>query len=153
MVSESQRQDVLEYVETGIEEGATVATGGGIPDREGYFVEPTVLTDVTNDMTVAREEIFGPVLSVIEVSDGTEALDVANDSPFGLMACVWTDDLQRAHRFARDLEYGMVNVNETPNTFPQTPFGGVKDSGVGREQGKYAIEEYTRVRNVNVNLE
>jgi aldehyde dehydrogenase (NAD+) len=107
---------------------------------------------VTNDMTIAREEIFGPVLSVIEVSDDEEALEVANDSPYGLMACVWTNDLGRTHRFARDLEYGMVNVNETPNTFPQTPFGGVKESGIGREQGKEAIEEYTRVKNVNVNF-
>jgi aldehyde dehydrogenase (NAD+) len=154
MVSESQREEVLDYIDTATEEGATVATGGGVPDdrEEGYFIEPTVLTDVTNDMTVAREEIFGPVLSVIEVSNDDEALSVANDSPYGLMACVWTSDLDRAHEFARDLEYGMVNVNETPNTFPQTPFGGVKESGVGREQGKYAIEEYTRVRNVNINL-
>jgi aldehyde dehydrogenase (NAD+) len=154
LVSESHREDVLAYIETGKAEGATVATGGGVPaDKEaGYFVEPTVFTDVTNDMTIAREEIFGPVLSVIEVSDEAEALEVANDSPFGLMACVWTNDLARAHEFARDLEYGMVNVNETPNTFPQTPFGGVKESGTGREQGKYAVEEYTRVKNVNVNL-
>ncbi|SDJ97359.1 aldehyde dehydrogenase (acceptor) [Halovenus aranensis] len=154
MVSESQREEVLDYIETGKSEGATVATGGGVPEGkdEGYFVEPTVFTDVTNDMTIAREEIFGPVLSVIEVSDEEEALEVANDSPFGLMSCVWTNDLSRAHEFARDLEYGMVNVNETPNTFPQTPFGGVKESGTGREQGKYAIEEYTRVKNVNINL-
>lgn len=155
MVSASQREEVLEYIDIATSEGATVATGGGSPDDrdEGYFVEPTVLTDVTNDMTVAREEIFGPVLSVIEVSDEDEALAVANDSPYGLMACVWTNDLSRAHEFARDLEYGMVNVNETPNTFPQTPFGGVKQSGTGREQGEYAIEEYTRVKNVNVNLQ
>jgi aldehyde dehydrogenase (NAD+) len=154
MVSETQREEVLEYIETGKEEGATIATGGEVPENKdaGYFIEPTVFTDVTNDMTIAREEIFGPVLSVIEVSDDEEALEVANDSPYGLMACVWTNDLGRTHRFARDLEYGMVNVNETPNTFPQTPFGGVKESGIGREQGKEAIEEYTRVKNVNVNF-
>ena len=155
LVSESHRDDVLAYIDTGNEEGATLETGGSIPDDKetGYFLEPTVFTDVTNDMTIAREEIFGPVLSVIEVESEAEALSVANDSPYGLMAGVWTQDLSRAHTFARDLEYGMVNVNETPNTFPQTPFGGVKESGVGREQGSYAIDEYTSVKNVTVNLD
>ena len=93
------------------------------------------------------------MLSVIEIEDEAEALAVANDSPYGLMAGVWTQDLSRAHTVARDLEYGMVNINETPNTFPQTPFGGVKQSGVGREQGSYAVDEYTSVKNVTVNLE
>ncbi len=155
LVSESHREEVMEYIEQGIEEGATVATGGRIPEdkSEGYFLEPTVLTDVTNDMTVAREEIFGPVLSVIEVESEEEALEVANDSPYGLLAGIWTNDLSRAHRFARDLEYGMVSVNEYPVTFPQTPFGGVKESGEGREQGYEAVREYTRAKNVNVNFE
>jgi aldehyde dehydrogenase (NAD+) len=103
-------------------------------------------------MTIAREEIFGPVLSVVAVEDEAEALAVANDSPYGLLAGVWTDSVDRAHRLARDLEYGMVSVNETPNTFPQTPFGGVKESGIGREQGQHALDEYTRVKNVSLNL-
>jgi aldehyde dehydrogenase (NAD+) len=111
-----------------------------------------VLADVTNDMTVAREEIFGPVLSVIEVGDEEEALEVANDSPFGLTSCVWTNDLTRAHTVADRLDYGMVMVNETPNTWPQTPFGGTKMSGHGRAQGEEAIEAYTEVKNVHVNL-
>ncbi|MFC7134800.1 MULTISPECIES: aldehyde dehydrogenase family protein [Salinibaculum] len=155
VVSEDQQREILDYIETGKEEGATVAAGGGVPeDRDvGHFVEPTVFADVDNDMTVAREEIFGPVLSIIEVSDEEEALDVANDSPFGLTACVWTNDLTRAHTVADRLDYGMVMVNETPNTWPQTPFGGTKMSGHGRAQGEEAIKEYTEVKNVHVKLE
>jgi aldehyde dehydrogenase (NAD+) len=153
-VSASHQQDVLDYIETGIEEGATLATGGSIPEdnSEGYFIEPTVFTDVDNDMTIAREEIFGPVLSVIEFSTFEEAMTIANDSPFGLSAGVWTSDLSTAHDAAARLEYGMVSVNEYPQTFPQTPFGGVKESGLGREQGTEAIREYTTSKTVNVNL-
>lgn len=153
LVNEEQYEEVLEYIETGKEEGATVAAGGEAPDREGYFVEPTVFTDVTNDMTIAREEIFGPVLSVIPFSDRTEAIELANDSPYGLLSGIWTSDLETAHTTADRLDYGMVSVNEYPVTHPQTPFGGAKESGLGREQGQEAIREYTQVKNVNVNLE
>ena len=154
-VSASHREDVLDYVETGVKEGATLTTGGSIPEdnSEGYFIEPTVFTDVDNDMTIAREEIFGPVLSVIDFSTFEEAVAIANDSPFGLSAGVWTSDLSTAHDAAARLEYGMVSVNEYPQTFPQTPFGGVKESGLGREQGTEAIREYTTSKTVNVNLE
>ncbi|WP_122088653.1 aldehyde dehydrogenase family protein [Halalkalicoccus subterraneus] len=154
-VSESQQQEVLEYIETGKNEGATVATGGNIPSEKdvGHFVEPTVFTDVTNDMTIAREEIFGPVLSVIEFADREEAIEIANDSPYGLMAGIWTTDLKTAHSVADYLDYGMVSVNEFPVTQPQTPFGGFEQSGLGREQGTEAIHEYTQTKNVNVNLE
>ena len=154
LIDAAQREQVHDYVETAVEEGATVAAGGGIPeDKEtGYFYEPTVLTDVTPDMTVAREEIFGPVLSVLEVSDAAEALEVANDSHYGLLGGVWTTDLSSAHHFAERLDCGMVGVNEFPVTFPQTPFGGMKQSGLGREQGAEAVREYTQVKNVTVNL-
>ncbi|ELZ39088.1 aldehyde dehydrogenase [Halorubrum saccharovorum DSM 1137] len=155
LISESHLEDVEAYVQAGLDEGATLATGGSRPDDrgDGYFLEPTVLTDVTNDMTVAREEIFGPVLSVISFADYEEAIEIANDSPYGLMAGVWTTDLETAHGAAADLDYGMVSVNEYPVTFPQTPFGGFKQSGIGREQGTEALAEYTQAKNVNVNLE
>ncbi|SEP00147.1 aldehyde dehydrogenase (NAD+) [Halogranum amylolyticum] len=154
-VSESHRDDVLEYIQLGVDEGATVAAGGGVPEDtdQGYFIEPTVFTDVTNDMQIAREEIFGPVLSVIEFSEFEEALEIANDSPFGLSAGVWTNDINKAHAAASRLDYGMISVNEYPQTFPQTPFGGYKESGLGREQGTEAIKEYTQAKNVNVNLD
>ncbi|MEM4780395.1 MAG: aldehyde dehydrogenase family protein [Halalkalicoccus sp.] len=153
-VSEAQQREVLEYVETGKREGATVACGGGVPDDKdrGYYVEPTVFTDVTNDMTIAREEIFGPVLSVISFADREEAIEIANDSPYGLMAGVWTADLNTAHTVADRLDYGMVTVNEYPVTQPQTPFGGFKQSGLGREQGTEALREYIQTKNINVNL-
>ncbi|WP_396613515.1 aldehyde dehydrogenase family protein (plasmid) [Haloferax sp. S1W] len=154
VVSEDHMDDVLEYISIGEKEGATVACGGGVDEDKdsGYFVRPTVLTDVTNDMTVAREEIFGPVLSVIEFSDMEEAVEIANDSPYGLLAGVWTQGLSKAHRVADRLDYGMVSVNEYPVTFPQTPFGGTKQSGHGREQGEEAVREFTQAKNVNLNI-
>lgn len=154
LVNAEQREIVLDYIETGRAEGATVAAGGGTPDdrESGFFVEPTVFTDVTNDMTIAQEEIFGPVLSVIPFSDSEEAIEIANDSPYGLLAGVWTTDFRTAHVVAGELDYGMVSVNQFPVTYPQTPFGGYKESGHGREQGLEAIREYTLVKNVNLNL-
>nr|WP_049934616.1 aldehyde dehydrogenase family protein [Halalkalicoccus jeotgali] len=104
-------------------------------------------------MTITRAEIFGPVLSMIEFADHEVAIEIANDSPYGLMAGIWTMDLKTAHSVADHLDYGMVSVNEFPVTQPQTPFGGFKQSGLGREQGTEAIHEYTQTKNVNVNLE
>ncbi len=156
LASASHRESVEDYIRQGEEEGATLALGGGRPKdadlQDGNFLEPTIFTDVTPEMTIAQEEIFGPVLSVIPFEDEAEALEVANGVEFGLYSGVWTSNLQRAHRFARDLEYGMVSVNEYPVTFPSTPFTGWKKSGVGSEQGLGALDHYTRVKNVNVNL-
>lgn len=155
MVSEAECQSVMDYVEAGKAEGATLRTGGerisvGSCDR---FVAPTVFTDVTNDMTIAREEIFGPVLSVIPFDDADEAVAIANDSPFGLAAGVWTADLQRAIRTVRRLEAGIIWVNTYRQSSPTTPFGGYKRSGVGREKGREAIDEFLQTKSVWIDTE
>ncbi len=157
LVAESQRERVARYVETGISEGARVAAGGAPPAEEGldggYFYRPTVLDGVTQDMRVAREEIFGPVLTVTAFKGDEDAVLKANDSEFGLWAGVWTNDLRRAHKVAGMLEAGIVTVNEEPITFPQTPFGGFKNSGNSSEQGMEAVLAYVRTKNVSVNLD
>lgn len=157
LVAESQRKRVSGYVDIGIGEGARVAAGGEVPAEEelgsGYFYRPTILDGVNPDMRVCREEIFGPVLTVTTFEGREDAVLKANDSDYGLWAGVWTKDLKRAHTVARDLDSGIVAVNEEPLTFPQTPFGGFKNSGNASEQGMDAVSAYVRVKNVSVNLD
>jgi len=157
LVADSQKRRVAEYVEVGIDEGAKVATGGSAPEEEelrsGYFYRPTILDDVGQEMKIAREEIFGPVLTVTTFEDEEDAIKKANDSEYGLWAGVWTKDLGRAHTVAGQLDAGIVAINEEPTTFPQTPFGGFKKSGNSSEQGMDAIGTYVRVKNVSVNLD
>ncbi|MFB6112399.1 MAG: aldehyde dehydrogenase [Halobacteriaceae archaeon] len=152
LASEAQFDRVTRHLELAQTEGATVACGGGTPDREGYFIEPTVLTDVEPDARVAQEEIFGPVLSVISVASESEALRVANDVEYGLVAGVFTTDLSRAHRLARRLEAGNVYVNKWFGDTVQTPFGGYKESGIGREKGLEALDSYLQTKNVAIGL-
>lgn len=156
LVADSHRKRVAGYVDVGKEEGAKVVTGGRTPDddalKSGFYYKPTILDDVTPDMRVAREEIFGPVLTVTTFDGAEDALEKANDCDFGLWAGVWTKELSRAHRVAQELEAGIVTINEEPLTFPQTPFGGFKKSGNSSEQGMEAINTYVRVKNVSVNL-
>ena len=156
LVADSHRQRVAGYVDSGRNEGAKVLAGGSVPDadalRPGYFFMPTILDEVTGDMKVAREEVFGPVLTVSTFDGTADAVQKANDCDYGLWAGVWTSDLSRAHRVARELEAGIVAINEEPITFPQTPFGGFKKSGNSSEQGMDAIGTYVRVKNVSVNL-
>ncbi|THE64121.1 aldehyde dehydrogenase [Salinadaptatus halalkaliphilus] len=153
VVSETQLEKITRYIEVGRKEGATLATGGQQQDRDGYFVEPTVFTDVEPDMRIAREEIFGPVLSVLSFSDVEEAVEIANDSDYGLVAGVFTADITRAHQLTRDLEAGNVYVNKWFGDTNQTPFGGYKRSGIGREKGLEALDSYLQTKNVAINLE
>ena len=152
LASADQFEKVIRYVELGREEGATLVAGGGVPDREGYFVEPTVLTDVDDDMRIAQEEIFGPVLTVIPFDTEERALEIANDVDYGLVSGIFTADVKRAHRFARDLEAGNVYVNKWFGDTNQTPFGGYKQSGIGREKGLEALDSYLQTKNVAINL-
>jgi len=152
LVSEAQMEIVLGYIEKGVAEGATVAHGGKRADRDGFFVEPTVFTDVTDDMTIAREEIFGPVLSVLDFDTEAEAIARANDTVFGLAAGVFTQDLTRAHRVVKAFEAGTCYINHYNAAPVEMPFGGSKLSGVGRENSKGAIENYSEMKAVYVGM-
>ncbi|MBO0664251.1 betaine-aldehyde dehydrogenase [Jiella sp. MQZ9-1] len=154
LVSKAQYDKVLAYMRVGQEEGATLACGGGPATvtgfEDGWFVEPTVFTDVVDTMTIAREEIFGPVMCVMEFDGEEEVIARANATEFGLAAGIYTRDLSRAHRLAARVEAGTVWVNAYNLTPVEMPFGGVKRSGIGRENGREALEHYSQVKSVYV---
>jgi aldehyde dehydrogenase (NAD+) len=144
MVTRKQYERVQDYIRKGIEEGASLLTGGpGRPEgrERGYFVRPTVFGDVRNDMTIARDEIFGPVLSIIPYRDDDDAIAIANDTPYGLHAYVFGADLARANHVAAEIQAGRVFVNGLYDA-PEAPFGGFKQSGLGREFGVFGLETY-----------
>lgn len=151
LTTRQQYETVVDYVKTGRDTLGEPVTGG-VPDRDGFFVEPTIFDDVPHDSPLAQEEIFGPVLAVTTFSSEAEAVTLANDVPYGLVAGIFTDDVGRAHRFARDVEAGQVFVNEWFAGGIETPFGGYKESGVGREKGLAALESYTQLKNVCLNI-
>lgn len=156
LASAQQLETVTQYLDIGVAEGATLAYGGRRLDDgalgKGHFVEPTIFVDVKSHMTIAQEEIFGPVLSVIPFDTEEEAVQIANDTPFGLAAGIWTRDISRAHRVAAELESGQVFVNEYFAGGIETPFGGFKTSGFGREKGFEALLHYSETKTVTVRL-
>ncbi|HXI92176.1 MAG TPA: aldehyde dehydrogenase family protein [Blastocatellia bacterium] len=152
LVSEVQRDRVRNYIGKGIDEGATLVTGGaGAPEGldKGYFVRPTVFANVRNDMTIAREEIFGPVLSIIPYEDDDDAVRIANDTVYGLAGGVWSANVERAKQVARRLRTGQVDINGGKFN-ALAPFGGYKQSGNGREMGKYGLEEFLETKSLQL---
>lgn len=154
LVSQMQWDRVQNYIQTGIDEGATLVTGGlGKPDGldSGYFVQPTVFANVKNSMTIAQEEIFGPVLSIIGYDDDDDAIQIANDSDYGLSGGVWSSDNERALKVAKKLRTGEVDMN---GSFLNTdaPFGGYKKSGNGRELGRFGMDEFVEAKQINLPL-
>ena len=153
LVSGAQRETVEGYVARGLEEGATLLEGGSRPDGGGFYLRPTILDDCTNEMVVSREEIFGPVVSVIEFETEAEAVRLANDTPYGLSGSLWTRDGARQLRVARALRTGAIGVNSNSSVFPQAPFGGYKASGVGKELGMDGLVYNTELKSVFVSTE
>ncbi|MCU1352712.1 MAG: aldehyde dehydrogenase family protein, partial [Acidimicrobiales bacterium] len=152
LISDAQRTRVRGYITKGIEEGATLVVGGPEAPEDlptGYYVKPTVFANVSNDMTIAREEIFGPVLSVIPYDDVEDAVRIANDTEYGLSGGVWGADPERAKGVARRIRTGQLEINGGSFN-PLAPFGGYKQSGNGRELGKYGLEEFLQTKSLQL---
>ncbi len=149
VISGVHRDRVEGFIQSAVDEGATVAAGGGRPDDldKGFFVKPTLLTDCTNDMHMVREEIFGPVVVVVPYRDGEEAIRLANDSDYGLYDYIFAGDTAKAYRMAKRLRAGNVGIN-TLQRNPETPFGGFKQSGVGRDGGSFGLHAYSEMQSI-----
>ena len=150
LVRESQRQSLVKQIEDAKIKQATVLTGGRAGDGDGYFFEPTILTDVTHDMNIIREEVFGPAAPIIVVNNEQEAIAEANNSEFGLGASIWTNNVERGISLARHIQSGIVSINEMVKSDPRMPFGGIKLSGIGRELSEFGIKEFVNIKSVVV---
>jgi len=156
LISREHQERVLRFISSGVKEGATLVAGGRVPEGEeftkGFFVEPTIFDKVDNRMEIAREEIFGPVLSIITFSTVDEAIQLANDTRYGLAASIWTRDMYQAHSLAQRIRAGTLWINTYGAFFNEVPFGGYKESGVGRELGKAGLKEYTELKSITLDL-
>jgi acyl-CoA reductase-like NAD-dependent aldehyde dehydrogenase len=154
MIDKTQFHKVLDYIDTGKKEGAQLVLGGQpkLKETGGYFIEPTIFDEVKNTMKIAREEIFGPVLSVISFKNTDEAIKIANDTHYGLAAYLWTNDINKAHKTAKALRAGVVSVNSINSGDITTPFGGYKQSGIGRESAMQGLEHYTEIKTTWIEL-
>lgn len=151
-VDKEQLNKIMGYIDLGKKQGAKLVAGGERPDMPGYFVKPTVFADVKDDMSIAREEIFGPVQQIMSFKKIGEVMDRANDSMYGLAAAVFTKDIEKAHHIVQGLRAGTVWVNNYNNLSAQMPFGGYKMSGLGRENSEYALRNYTEVKSVIIKI-
>jgi acyl-CoA reductase-like NAD-dependent aldehyde dehydrogenase len=154
MVDKSQMERVLGYINKGKDEGATLAAGGKQVRQNsgGFYIEPTIFDGVKNEMAIAREEIFGPVLATLTFKNVEDAVRIANDSIYGLQASLWTNDLSKAHKTARALRAGTVTVNTMDSGGIEVPFGGYKQSGFGRDKSLHALDKYSQLKNTFIQL-
>jgi 5-carboxymethyl-2-hydroxymuconic-semialdehyde dehydrogenase len=150
LIHERHVQNVRRFFQYAVEDGAKIIAGGKAAAGEGNFVEPTVFADARNDMRIAQQEIFGPVLTIVPFTDEADALKIANDTKYGLAGYIWTGDIGKGHRMAAKLDVGMVWVNSENNRHLPSPFGGMKASGIGRDGGDYSFEFYMETKNICV---
>ena len=153
MISREAADRMEELVRDAVEKGAVVECGGKRPDdkKDGYYFLPTVLTNVTSDMKVFHEEVFGPILAVMPYENLDDAIEMANDTEYGLSSYIWSSELKEINKIARGIKYGIVNVNG-PGTGPSVPHGGCKNSGIGKDGSRYSLEEYTYIKGMRISL-
>jgi len=153
IIDDRQQQKIMDYIESGRNQGAELKLGGGIIESElGRFIQPTVFSEVRPDMDIAKEEVFGPVLSIIRFSNLEEAVQIANSTVYGLSASVWTKDMDTALIMSRRIEAGTVWINNFMSGYPEISFGGFRQSGQGRELGRFSMDEFTELKSILIHI-